>query len=415
MPELSSLTIMLVVNVVLPWIGIYMMEEGAPGLNISQIGSPNGATLAYGGYVLVGTLVYLLLYTHWQRPSAPHRVVPITQRAMHRVTSVVIAVELGALIFVYLGAGASAVLEGDIGKGEFRSNLGALGPLAYSLRDFLGPMLCALVGWVWRRCPAGTTEHALFGVTILLTSSYSAVWGYKTAALQALVPTVLVVLPTMKLSSLLLMAIPALLAPLGFAMLFDRLPLAEAFDFVLWRATVGSGDTLWRLWDLQSQGYTFAPYLPTLWQILGSTLGVLVSDLSRTNQEQLLQTDFSVLATTTVKDYVLDIQVLTSNVTSTVFGEGLIALGSPGYLVFAALAGVVVALTRTVLNRAVATERPLLTIGMANYIGFSVIAWLSSGGLIALCNIPHLVSFTFALTCCALILGHAGLGRLRVR
>ncbi len=415
MHELSSLTIMLAVVVVLPWIGIYMMEEGAPGLNILQIGSPNGATLAYGWYVLVGTLVYLLLYRHWQCPSEPHRVVPITRRAMHRVASVVIAVELGALVFLFVGAGVSAVLAGEIGKGEFRSTLGALGPLAYSLRDFLIPMLCALVGWVWRRCPAGATEHALFGVTILLTSSYPAVWGYKTAALQALVPTVIAVWPKIRVSYLLMIALPAFCSAVGSAMLFDHLPLAEAWNFVLWRATVGSGDTLWRLWDLHIEGYVFAPYLPTWLQALGGNLGALVADLSRTNQDELMQTDFSALATATVKDYALGVNTLTSNVTSTVFGEGLIALGSPGYLVFAALAGVVVALTRTVLNHATATARPLLTIGMANYIGFSVLSWLNSGGLIALCNIPHLVSFTFALTCCALILGHAGLGRLRVR
>src|SRR2546430_4518490 len=138
----------------------------------------------------------------------------------------------------------------------------------------------------------------------------------------------------------------------------------------------------------------FPPYWPTLVSAVGGRFAS-VFDLfvRREGYDEWYAYDFSALATLVTKEYAGTVEAFRSNVTTTVFGEGIIALGVPGFLAMSALAGLVIAVNRLALSSAAKRRRPLLAIVAANFFGFSAWSWLDSGGITSLLNLPHVISY----------------------
>jgi hypothetical protein len=180
---------------------------------------------------------------------------------------------------------------------------------------------------------------------------------------------------------------------------YDGLGLAEAALAVVIRGTIGAGNTAWKLWDLQQAGEHFPPYWPTLLSLFGGRLSALLGIFSRDDASYAYQYDYTALTTLIAKNFAPSVDYAASNVTGTVFGEGLIAAGVPGYLLMSVVAGVVAGLNRLALDRGQARQRPLLAAVAATFFLDGTFSWLNAGGLVSLIQLPFLVNYA---TACAL-------------
>lgn len=424
MGRLTSYNLLVILYTGLPAVGLYLMEQGAYGINIGRTGYPNGVLQAYVLHMAVMFGVYLGVYWVLQgmgmrrSPQVPPRDVSgsrmpspaiYSTRQFRRLAAVVIATGLIASLFLYFVVGASEVVRGTVGKGEFRSQLGPYGILAYYLRDFLVPMIGAVVAFVYVRCRPKAVDRILLCSSLAAVALYPSLWGYKAATLTRLIPVFLLLVPRASLLSAAALVGMGYGAALLFSMLYDTPTLADAAGFVLVRATSGMGDAMWKVWDDYSSNATLPPYWPTWISGLGGRLGALLGLYDRGADITWYGYDFSALTTLVAKGYALEVDVALSNVTVTVFGEGVIAFGSPGFLLLSVLAGWVLAANRHLLEVGQRRCRPVLAVLAATYFGASTSQWLASGGGTALINLPFVVYYLASHAVLRSLLGWTGI------
>lgn len=390
-------------------IGLVLMEDGAAGPNIYQSGYPNGASVAYLYHLGVFYLAYTLTVRVGRSRYVPtldkrrYRPPMYTPDEFKRLAAAAFATGLAILLVLLFVCGAIDVVRGLLEKGQLRNEV-KFAMFAYLARDFLTPMLAAVVAFGYKRTQAGATEHFLMAAVFVLAAVSGAVWGYRASSIMAILPALLILLPRLgAVRTIASLATAMLILTLG-SMAFERLPLDQAIIAVLNRATVGTADSPWKLWEIASLSpESLPPYWPTLLAALGGRLGSFVAAAAGDPVLMVNLSDYSVLVTFVVKNFAPLVDT-SSNVTTTVFGEGLLALGSERYLLFSLFAGMVTAVIRVLWLRGTAENRPVLTVLSSVYFITSILAWLNSGGIIVLFALPTLVYYAAAFIVLSLLL-----------
>ena len=409
---------------VAPLVGIALMEGGAFGADVLQFGYPNGATRAYALHLLVFYAVYLVC-SRFGRPTevaGARRGLPTAQDAgresLVTLLLLVLFVNLVLAGFVFFVVGARDVVLGAVGKGEFRASLAGFGALAYLARDFLTPTLCALVAFVFQRRRRNRVERLLLWSNIVVAAASGAMWGFKSTMVLGLLPAFIILVPRVRLLHAAALGVVAFASMVGFGMFYERLSASEAALSVAIRGTIGAGNTAWRIWDARRNGEGFPPYWPTLTSAWGGRIGARLGVYSRSDPERMYEVDYTALVTLIAKGYVYDPDVATTNVTGTVFGEGVIAFGAPGFLLMSVFAALVVGMNRRVLERARSRGRPLSAALAATFFLTSVFSWLNAGGVVALFQLPFVVNYLLTYLVARVLVevsGSPGSGRRAVR
>ncbi len=379
-----------------PLLGVLLMELGAPGPDVHQFGWPNGATVAFGAHVALAVLTYVLARRIFGRVSVPAADTTYSPPCYRRLALVVFGLNALQVAFVVFVVGAIGVLRGAIGKSEFRSQVGAFVGIGYLMRDFIIPLLAALVAAVYRRTRAGGFDRALLVANLLLCAFGGAIWGFKGGAVMIVLPALTVLLPRIGAVGAVSATGLAYAALTAFGMAFDRLSLTQSAAWIGVRASVGAGNVAWKIWDWQARGEVFPPYWPTLGSALGGRLAAFLGVWSRDDPTVAYQYDFTAMATQVAGDFELGVDVAASNVTSTVFGEAVIAFGAPGFLLMSVLVGLILAANRHWLDVGLAQARPLTAALAVTYFFASVWPWINAGGISVLFMIPFLAAYAFA-------------------
>jgi hypothetical protein len=383
----------------LPLLGLWLMERGAWGPDIYQTGYWNGSTAAYAGHLGVLYLAYVAtvivgrryIGLHLGEVGLPH---PIRySRAQFRSVAYRGAILASVLVlFVMFGGGALSVVLGAIDKGQFRTQV-RFSYLAYLSRDFLAPMIGAVVAYVYMRSRPRLEEHLLLGVVLLLVATSGAIWGYRAAAVIGLIPAFVMLIPRVRLHHAIVLLSGTILAIAAAATYFDGLPFDMALRGVTERATVGTANSVWKVWDIAVTAPEAIPaYDATLRSVLGNRVSALLGMAVGGPLDVGNPTDYSTLATLLVKNFSNGVDA-TSNVTTTVFGEAVIMLGTEWYWLLSIAAGIVTGIVRVTFLHGIVRERPVVAVVAAMYFGDSIFAWLNSGGITVLLLIPYLVNY----------------------
>jgi len=392
-------TLVLLLVTGLPLIGMVLMERGAAGPNVYQFGYPNGSTAAYATHLLVFYLAYAVvvrvgrrryhLIEGDERRSASFVYSPMEFRRLFTASFVSSLTILLILLFV---CGAIDVVRGLLEKGQLRNEV-RFAIFAYLARDFLTPMLVAVVAFSYKRTSTRFTEHLLMGTMLTVAAVCGAVWGYRASSIMAILPALFILFPRLNaFRALAALAIATIIVTFA-SIVLERLPADAAFAAVIDRATVGTGDSAWKMWEIATLSpESLPPYWPTLLASLGGRIGSLVAAAAGDPVLMINLSDYSMLVTYVVKNFAPGVDA-TTNVTTTVFGEGLLAFGDRYYLVLSAFAGIVTGLTRVIWLKGVLQHRPLLAVMASMYFMTSIFTWLNSGGIIALFAIPSLTYY----------------------
>ena len=404
--------LVLVAVTLAPLLGVFLMELGAFGLDVGW-GHPNGATVLYLIHFVVFWTVYatfLFLYRLRHAGPVPDRHAPdvvYTTPGFRRLAMLVLLFHFALVLFLLFAVGTVDVLFGGMNKGEFRARLGPLGTVAYLSRDFLIPLMAALVAFVYRRAPTRSLDTGLLTGVLLLTAFSGAMWGFKAAALVSLIAPLTILAPRIRLRNLVLLGAAGFGSMIVFAMLFEGLAPGMAAFRVLWRGTVGTGEVAWKVWDVYADGERFPYYWKTLFGALGGRASA-VAGLGA-NPYLSYQFDYTELITLIAKNWAGDVTTETANVTGTVFAEGVIAFGSPGFLLMSVFAGMVAGTVRIALWVAVARRSALMAATIATYFATSVFSWLNAGWVAILIYFPFLVYYAVAVVAGWILLRVAGI------
>ncbi len=372
-----------------PLIGIIFMEGGEYGWSIGLQGYPNGASVAYVGYVLVFLFFAYLGGMRWKSNA----VFPDTQPAKMDVQfgpyiSGVLLVECLLLVILLFVFDGFRVWTGELEKGAFRSNLGTFGSFVFVSTKFLIPGLLAYGACLYLQVERRGTYRFLWWTACAVAFVCGSTWGFKSTSMFMLLPSLLIIFWHVTPRQVVLMALSGVVSLVGFSFWFDAGSIYEAniLESLWFRSTVLQGDVSWFVWEQFVRGETFPTYAWTLLPFVGDNIFTALTGIDRT--QTILWGEYHY-------DYMLNFiagrpyfeSVEGGNIIGTTFSEGLIAGGIPGLIFFAALAGIIVGLIYRELSRGIAEGRIVRVALLSTYFCWVVLPWINGGGIVQLFHV----------------------------
>lgn len=370
------------VSLLFPLIGVFLLETGSWGQDISTWGHPNGATFALATYaaVILATIWLAERYGLFHRLGASKR--PVCDPAPLS-NARIIAIFAPMVAFVLFAAGGLQTILGQQGSGAFRVGLTSLtGAPSYLIVKCYAPATFAYVALERRRLGQLFSSQTILAFILLSVIAIS--FGYKTAIILAVLPAVTLLYWKASWRALVwLAAIAACMIVVAY-LLMETSNLGSALDAIFRRAFLWNGGVAWKVWDMYAAGSSFPSYAHTLPAMFSDRLYTFLTGVTPSDQTDWVMAHFNLMMTF-LSGYTPEfIMVAGHNNASNAFSEGIIAGGIPGAFVVAVVAGLVIdALYRLIDNRLKANDFAIASLA-ACYLVYSLQPWLIGGGISAL-------------------------------
>ncbi len=394
----------LVVFVLLtPLVGIHLVEGGEFAASVGIDGFPNGASLAYAAYALVvGVTAWLC--AGWRGAGAVRTTaLPPADAPFRRVASNLVVFQAAFLVVFLFGFGALNVWSGSIGKGEFRTSLGALGAIPNLMTKFIVPALLAYATALYGASSRRKSLKRWLALNFVLAFVIGASWGFKSTAFMVLMPALVLLYWKVRIQTLAKLLLVFMLGIVGFFQLYDAdvEVYADVQTFLLRRLTVLQGDVAWFIWGLYTENEQFPAYAPTLLAAFGDTL-LTWFGVSRDDYFNWAMYHYDLMITHLAGASLEQIEGGHS-ITATPFAEGLVAAGWVGVAVFALIGGALVGLLYRFIERSRTRGREAHAAIAATYFCFHVFGWLNGGAIVQLFHVSLLISLGVTLFALALM------------
>jgi len=365
-----------------PLLGVALVENGLYAPSLGHPGYSNGASVAFFVHCLV-----LLLFA-WlaidKKLGASKEIKPhvVKVPCFVSLAYIVFTINLIFLFVMLFGAGGLEVIRGRVQKGEFRTSLGAMGALAYWITLYFAPTLLAYLSVVSTKITKSPRKTRLLAANFAICSLIGLNWGFKSTTLALLLPSVLILYWKISFKRALAFGLIAAVVLTMTFMLFDRANEGpgEILTYLAVRATVMQGDVSWGVWDLYRDKQPLPPYLPVLSVAMGDRFFSLISGIERRNFGEWVKYHYDYLLTNLI-GYPLDEIEAGQSVTGTIFSEAVIALGSPGFLLFSIFGGLVAGVCYNIIKDAIGDGRFIRAAISSNYFCLPVFSWLNGGGI----------------------------------
>lgn len=377
---------------VTPLIGIWLVEGGEYAGSVGVDGYPNGATVAFAAYAVAVAVVAWLCSGQRSRPMTV--TVPLAQaNTLFRRFSNNLVLFNGAFLVVFLfGFGAIGVWLGGVSKGEFRVSLGWFGAIPNLMSKFIVPALVAYAAMLYSRSSRTFEMKVRLAIVFLLAFATRASWGFKSTAISALLPALLLLYWRVRPIALIVLGAIFVGTLMLFFQIFDTRDNVgiDMQTYLLRRVTVLQGDVAWYVWGMHEAGESFPSYWQTWMALVGDKLlGVL--GVSRTDSYEWMLYHYDWMI-----NYLADVPLETTeeghSVVATPFAEGLIAGGIGGLALFTVITGVLVGCMYRFVDRALRTGRDVRAAIGATYFCYHLLPWVIAGAIVQLFHISLLIS-----------------------
>jgi len=372
----------------LPLIGIIMVERGAFAASVGIFGYANGAGIAYAVYASVVVLVAWI--SNGQKPRLSQLSVNEEKHSDFKlkIFGVNLLLVNAAFLLIFLfGFGAINVWTGIIGKGEFRVGLGIFGAFPNLMTKFVLPAFLAYATSLYLKSSKSRRLQWLMVANFTLLFIIGASWGFKTTGFVVLLPALMIIYWKISIMSLLKLSFAFVAVVLMFFYIFDAgvQAYADVGTFLFTRVTVIQGDVAWYVWDKYITGQDLPNYWPTLLAAFGGNI-LTVFGLSRSDFYNWIYYHYDLLITYVAK-VPLDQIENGHSVTATPFAEGLVAGGVWGIIFFSVIAGLIVGRLHSYIRRSLAYGHHIRAAVAATYFCFYVFSWLNGGAVVQLFHI----------------------------
>jgi hypothetical protein len=381
--------------------GISLVEDGEYATSVGQVGSPNGATLAFGAYVLSVLIVALFAagrrHAHVIAKKMP-QVLNVSERQFFIFTGRFLVLNAIFLMVMLFAFGGIHVWMGTLEKGMFRASLGPFGALPFIMTKFVIPALFAYSTVLLMRIGYNVRAKQMWWFNVLLIIVVGSTWGFKTTGVFMLLPGLLILNWRLSLYKMLLLATAFFGSLVVFFFLFDSALMdgVDVFKFLVERLTVMQGDVSWYIWGEYVDETTLPNYFPTLLAGLGDTVISIFVDKGHFLDWMSFHYDWMLTYIATGSEEAIRNG---HSVTGTPFSEGVIAGGWIGVALFGIIAGILIGRTYRILGDAIANGRAKTAALLSTYFCFNVFAWLNGGAITQLFHIsvPANILFTLLL------------------
>lgn len=373
------------VSLLFPLVGVFLLELGFFGPDISQSGHPNGATLALATYsmVMVATIYVTERYGFFHTLGA--RAIPKdTPAPLSNLKIIAILAPMAALIL--FSAGGLQTIMGERTAGSFRVGLtSSTGVPSYLILKYYAPATFAYValeqakhGRLW-----SSTQLIIAGLLLILISIS---FGYKTAIVMAMLPAVTVVCWRASLRTVMQLGIVASLITVAAYLLMTNRDLPATLDAIFQRLFLWHGGVPWKVWEMYINGTPFPSYINTLPTIFSDRLYTMMTGVTRANETAWVMSHFNLMATNLATSAYTPEYILRDghNNAANAFSEGIIAYGITGAFIVALIAGLIAnALYHLIDNKLRAQDLAAASLA-ACYLFSALMPWLLGGGIVEL-------------------------------
>ena len=378
------------------------MEQGVVSLSSYEIGYPNGALEMFLLYI------FLILGCFFLVRKVGILRIPLKKKHLGKynlaqASLIALLLNIAITFIILFGFGSINVLLGDVGKGEFRINLGALGFVAMGISRWTCPALLAFSTYVYTKSKRKTVQNrSLLFLHFIVCSFMAASWGFKSFAITILIPALVILYWNVKIRELTFMGIFAACSILFFALIFDggninfteffekeelfkNLGEEDALTAILYRATVLQGDISWIMWERYTSGVEF----PTYWWNLLAAFGNNISGLFLSSEEIIYYSYTNQLTAIATQRSVFSLDG-SYNVTGTVFSEGIMIGGIKGLVGLSIFAGLLVGFNYKLILHSILNNRIVIaSVGSVYY--FNIFTWLNGGNMVTLFHFSYIV------------------------
>lgn len=379
--------------IILPLLGIFLMQKGAYGISVGVKGYENGALVVFSLYALISLLVFFLLKK--KTINIKHSREIDSVRFRRYCTRVIFFnfILVAIMLFVF---DAHNVWSGNIGKGEFRVSLGGFGFLAFLCIKYLAPLALAYGAFLYLFSSKGLFDKGLLAIALFVGIVLGTTWGYKATGITIILPAVLILFWSTGFLSVAIFSVFALITIIILSFVFDGSGSIYAAISALWlRLTVIQGDVSWYVWGLYSSGVEFPEYAQTLLASLGDRFLENVYGLNRENYEEWVSYHYDLLLNQ-VAGLPASASLTGHTIVGTPFTEGLIMGGFIGVICMALLSGILSAFVFNKINSNLCKGRGMACAFWATYFCVFLFPWLRGGALVQLFHVSLIVGFTIS-------------------
>lgn len=396
---------LLLTYLLLPLIGIILMETGALGIESYSVGHPNGASLVYILFLII------ILFSYWTiRRTKIFRLkfkyIAFTP-SYYIIALIILIINLLSLIYLLFVVGTIDVFVGNIAKGEFRANLGSFGIITYLIRKSIAPLSLAYLSFYFVINKNRKYYSLLFGLNFIIVGLIGASFGYKTSLYYTLLPSILILFWNINLKKFIKVVSVIVLSFILFGIIYDGFNLKSlqftnvnfkrpsndnVIQAVVYRATVLTGDIPWKTWDLYKNEGELFDYDKTLLAIFGdrflSNFGI-----DRNDYLNFAKYHYSAMLTTKIGGKPIDMVKKGHSTMGTVFSEAIIAGGIWGLLLFSVFIGILAAAISSLIQCGFENNNVIVVSLLAVLFCNIFLPWILGGGIVTLLHISNVFYF----------------------
>jgi hypothetical protein len=389
----------------LPIIGLALMEAGAWGPDIGSFGYPNGATQAYVAHVVLLIMSFLVIRKMGIKFAARGRrceeLEPNTTRENHywqfeKIARVALLLQILFFIITFLLGGYKVLFLG-MDKSELRNSMG---PLGFFIRSYAGPMLFAFTAGHFKLQKEPRNGKWLWANGIFLFLTIWS-WGYRAGFVFCMIPAMLILNVRILSWRFIFIALGGGILMISSQLLFGGEAGGDnAGLLVLYRATIGTANSAWKIWDMFRSHYQFPAI--SLKRFFGDSVASALGWYQR-GDSSWYKHDFSAMITSAVKGNPSEIDAISSNVTASSFSTGVIMFGAPGYLIYSIFNGVLIAYVWLKLKLTAKRGKTIAQAFWATFFASSILPFLDSGDPLALATMANLIYYGAAIMLCVVL------------
>lgn len=378
------------VNVIVVLIGLFMIQNG--DLN----GYPNYSVYPYFLYMGCFGIAYKttqrfkkVTFQNFLLNKNDEIVLKSKRIEKRFIRRAFIAMIILVFIVLTLFNGIS-VLKGQMGKGEFRSQMGYFGFLLAIPLKFLFPALFARVCFIYYhniRLYRNAQINLLFIFFLILCIILGLSNGDKSMTVTTILCGLIALLwERTTLKHVLIFSSSAIILLLVGFFMFDNsnAEMSVALNYLRLRTFSISAEAPWKIWELYRLGNLDFNYPITLANILGAGGIELLFGVSKYSNEAYMYNFTKQITSILYPDYINLVISGEFNTTATAYVEGLIIAGIPGIALMGFFAGGFVSLIRNYIAESIIKEYYAKASVCIVYFVYAFMPWFQSGGITTL-------------------------------
>jgi hypothetical protein len=374
----------LLAYMVLPLIGMYLMENGAYSIGLKINGFPNGAFIAYSLHFFTFFLSFFLITFFLKKLNFVGAYTSKKLYTSHFDKNFIWFCIISFVLILFIFGGYKVIL-GQVDKATFRVNL-KFGAVFYLVVKSLLP--AGLCYYALINAQYGKLTFKFYFCCLISAITVMGL-GFKLFIVTLFLPTLLVLMIKTSFTSVTKLGIGVLSLLIFTTFIFDSDNQygLSIFEYILTRATVLTADIPWYIWGSSPSELS---KFPTANPFIGAIGRTPLQLMGISNIDYYLNYSYGPLITVFVGRSIESI-INGSTVTGTLFSEGLFIFGHQFFFVLSIISGAFCGYCSMLLFKLKERKKYKYCAILATYIAFFVIGGVNSGDLSKLISFSTLM------------------------